>query len=86
MKKTPKKAVRRKSDVGLVAIKGVELSLNLTPSAARELRSNLETMLGGAKGGIAQLHIEARELNEIYVYVGVGHMKKIIARLAEIAP
>jgi hypothetical protein len=80
-----KKAVtnkRRKVTSNHIQLRKINLALDLSPSGAREALASLKGALEESSGsGSAQLRLDARDLNAIYVYLPVRQLKSLVARL-----
>jgi hypothetical protein len=73
----------RRDDSFLVQIKAVDLGLDLSLSGARDALAFLKGTLEANEGsGQAQLRLDARDLNAIYVYLSPRQLKKLVARFA----
>ena len=69
----------------LVRMKRIDFNLDLSPSNAQELLTSLKPWLEEFHSGSMQLQFGVRDLKSIYVYLRPQQLKKLIARLAEIA-
>jgi hypothetical protein len=87
-----KKAVRKasggsrkattKAPSNHVQLRRINLALDLTPAGAREALASLNGALEGSEGsGSAQLRLDARDLNAIYLYLPVRELKNLVGRL-----
>jgi hypothetical protein len=78
-KKKPRKTVVASR---LVKLDRIKLTLDLSLSGLLEARASLKGALETSDGsGLAQLWLDARDLNAIYIYLSEGQMKKLVARL-----
>ena len=83
-KKTPATA-------GLVQLKRINLTVDLSASGARGALDTLRKVLAwrDGTGPTTQLRLNARDLNVVYLYLDVAQMKSLVARLValvELAP
>lgn len=76
---------KRLSDERQVEMKRVDLQLDLSPSNAQELLTSLKPWLKEFHSGFMQLKLSARDVQSIYICLVPQQLKKLVARLAEIA-
>lgn len=62
--------------------RGVSLALDLSSSGVREALVSLTSALEASEGsGMAQLRLDPRDLNAIYVYLSSRQLKMLVGRL-----
>jgi hypothetical protein len=75
------KKTRRKT---LIKLDRIDLAIDMSPSGLLETRTSLENALAASEGGsVAQLRLNACDLNAIYIYMPLARVKKLLAQLAE---
>lgn len=82
---------KEKATAGLVQLRRINLTLDLSSSGARDTLATLRRILAEPRstGPTTQLRLDARDLNALYVHLPVRDVKSLVARLValvELAP
>lgn len=84
-RKADRKRWRAISAQRRVEMKRIDLHLELSPSNAQELLTSLKPWLKEFHSGSMQMKLSARDAQSIYICLGPQQLKKLVARLAEMA-